>query len=116
MLTVQSFYRLCTNGQDFKEFCHDSGVNYNKFVAWQRKQVWNERLGTSAEPNSPMMSAISIADALDPDVSLSEAVKPACCPIRLFQVEMSDGFYIQKYDTSVEEVFNPLTQLSSLSC
>lgn len=113
---VQSLYELCTNGQDLKEFCHDSGVNYNKFVAWQRKQLWNERLGTTAEPNPPVMSAISITDAPDADVSLSEAVKPACCPIRFFQVEMGDGFFIQKYDTSVEEVFNLLTKLSSLSC
>ena len=38
---VYELYQLCSTGKDLKEFCINAGVNYNKFIEWQRKQHWN---------------------------------------------------------------------------
>lgn len=46
---VYELYQLCSNSKDLKEFCIDAGVNYNKFREWQRKQLWNEKLGRMEE-------------------------------------------------------------------
>ena len=59
---VYELYQLCSNGKDLKEFCIDAGVNYNKFTAWQRKLLWNEKLGRMEEKPSPTMSPVIQTD------------------------------------------------------
>ena len=59
---VYELYQLCSNGKDLKEFCIDAGVNYNKFTEWQRKQLWNEKLGCMEEKPSPTMSPVTLTD------------------------------------------------------
>ena len=42
---VYDLYQLCSETKDFREFCADYGVNYDKFMNWQRHQLWSEKLG-----------------------------------------------------------------------
>ena len=32
----------CSETKDLKEFCSEYGVNYDKFMNWQRHQLWDE--------------------------------------------------------------------------
>lgn len=59
---VYELYQLCSNGKDLKEFCIDAGVNYHKFTEWQRKQLWNEKLGRMEEKQAPVMSPVTLTD------------------------------------------------------
>ena len=59
---VYELYQLCSNGKDLKKFCIDAGINYNKFTEWQRKQLWNEKLGRIEEVRPPVMSAVTLTD------------------------------------------------------
>lgn len=42
---VYDLYQLCCETKDLREFCADYGVNYDKFMNWQRHQLWSEKLG-----------------------------------------------------------------------
>lgn len=42
---VYDLYQLCSETKDLREFCADYGVNYDKFMNWQRHQLWSEKLG-----------------------------------------------------------------------
>lgn len=37
---VYDLYQLCSETKDLREFCADYGVNYDKFMNWQRHQLW----------------------------------------------------------------------------
>ncbi|MBP3472957.1 MAG: hypothetical protein J6K41_12150 [Paraprevotella sp.] len=41
---VYDLYQLCSETKDLREFCADYGVNYDKFMNWQRHQLWSEKL------------------------------------------------------------------------
>lgn len=69
---VYELYQLCSNSKDLKEFCIDAGVNYNKFREWQRKQLWNEKLGRMEEKQFPVMSPVTLTDV---PTSASEEMK-----------------------------------------
>ena len=34
---VYDLYQLCSETKDLREFCADYGVNYDKFMNWQKK-------------------------------------------------------------------------------
>ena len=34
---------------NYIQFCAEYGVNYDKFMNWQRHQLWNEKLGKTIE-------------------------------------------------------------------
>nr|WP_281862847.1 hypothetical protein [Bacteroides acidifaciens] len=36
---VYDLYQLCCETKDLREFCADYGVNYDKFMNWQRHQL-----------------------------------------------------------------------------
>ena len=36
---VYDLYQLCSETKDLREFCADYGVNYDKFMNWQRHQL-----------------------------------------------------------------------------
>ena len=44
---VYDLYQLCSETKDLREFCADYGVNYDKFMNWQRHQLCSEKLGNS---------------------------------------------------------------------
>lgn len=76
---VYELYQLCSTDKNLKEFCIDAGVNYNKFIDWQRKQQWNEKLGRIEEVRPPVMSAVTLTDV--PERLFSDTPKYSFCPI-----------------------------------
>ncbi len=51
---VYDLYQLCCETKDLREFCADYGVNYDKFMNWQRHQLWSEKVQITGNPcNSP---------------------------------------------------------------
>ena len=36
---VYDLYQLCSETKDLREFCADYGVNYDKFMNWQRSSA-----------------------------------------------------------------------------
>lgn len=116
---VQALYELCTNGKDLKEFCQDSGVNYSKFVTWQRKQLWNIKLGRTEEKSSPRMAAINITDMppqIPEQVSVKDISKKNQNPIRFIMVKLTDGVTVKRYDITTEDVVSLLTKLTEALC
>ena len=39
---VYDLYQLCSETKNLKEFCSEYGINYDKFMNWQRHQLWDE--------------------------------------------------------------------------
>lgn len=40
---VHGLYQLCSQIKDFREFCADYGVSYDKFKNRQRHQLWSKQ-------------------------------------------------------------------------
>ena len=57
---VFDFYKLCSEVKDLKEFCAEYGVNYDKFMNWQRHQLWDEKLEKTIEVKQPMTAKVQI--------------------------------------------------------
>ena len=50
---VYDLYQLCSETKDLREFRADYGVNYDKFMNWQRHQLWSEKLGKTVQVEQP---------------------------------------------------------------
>lgn len=114
----QSLYELCTQGKDLREFCRESGVNYDKFVSWQRHQSWNQSTGKTEELPVARMSAVTLTGI--PESGSTNPVMKApstdSAPIRFIQINLNEGVMVKKYNTSIEEVITLLAKLSSVLC
>ena len=56
---VYDLYQLCSETKDLREFCADYGVNYDKFMNWQRHQLWSEKLGKTVQVDQPKVALTS---------------------------------------------------------
>ena len=98
---VYELYQLCSNGKDLREFCIDAGVNYSKFQEWQRKQLWNEKLGRTEEIHPPVMSPVVLTEVpAAPNIKTSKMV----CPIRYVNLQLQDGTCIVIRNTTYEKM------------
>ncbi|MEF8803860.1 MAG: hypothetical protein V5A63_06700, partial [Bacteroides sp.] len=57
---VYDLYQLCCETKDLREFCADYGVNYDKFMNWQRHQLWSEKLGKTVRVEQPKVAKVQI--------------------------------------------------------
>mgnify|MGYP007093448434 CR=1 FL=1 len=57
---VYDLYQLCSETKDLREFCADYGVNYDKFMNWQRHQLWSEKLGKAVQTEQPKVAKVQI--------------------------------------------------------
>ena len=57
---VYDLYQLCSETKDLREFCADYGVNYDKFMNWQRHQLWSEKLGKTVQVEQPKVAKVRI--------------------------------------------------------
>ena len=108
---VYELYQLCSNGKDLKEFCIDAGVNYNKFTEWQRKQLWNEKLGRMEEKPSPVMSPVTLTDV---PTHLTENVKlvlSTSTVVRYVNLRLQDGTSVVLRNTTYEKMFHVFQKL-----
>ena len=57
---VYDLYQLCSESKDLREFCADYGVHYDKFMKWQRHQLWSEKLGKTVQVEAPKAAKVRI--------------------------------------------------------
>ncbi len=57
---VYDLYQLCSKTKDLRESCADYGVNYDKFMNWQRHQLWNEKLVKTVQVTDTKVAKIHI--------------------------------------------------------
>lgn len=107
----QSLYETCSSARDLKEFCKDSGVNYDKFIEWQRKQLRNEKLGRN---NSRMVPIAVVDSPINTDSRQQTMTSPVT--IRFVEVKFSDGVSIRRFNVSVEDLVLQLNKLSGVLC
>ena len=104
-------YQLCSNGKDLREFCIEAGVNYSKFREWQRKQLWNEKLGRMEEVQSPVMSPVTLTD-LPCHTSVELDVPHSITPvIRYANLQLQDGTSIVVRNTTYEKMIQVFQKL-----
>ena len=58
---VYDLYQLYSETKDLKVFCSEYGVNYDKFMNWQRHQLWDEKLGKTIEVKQPDTAPVQIS-------------------------------------------------------
>ena len=108
---VYELYQLCSNGKDLKEFCIEAGVNYNKFTEWQRKQLWNEKLGRMEEVQSPVMSPVTLTD-VPPQTSVeAEPLQSSTPAIRYANLQLQDGTSVVVRNTTYEKMIQVFQKL-----
>ena len=103
---VYELYQLCSNGKDLKEFCIDAGVNYNKFTEWQRKQLWNEKLGRMEERQSPVMSPVTLTEI---PVNIPEepnVISSVPTIVRYANLQLQDGTNVVLRNTTYEKMIH----------
>lgn len=57
---VYDLYLLCSETKDLCEFYSDYEVNYDKFMNWQRHQLWSEKLGKTVQVDEPKVAIVQI--------------------------------------------------------
>ena|SRR5574344_1823773 len=114
---VQRLYELCTQGTDLREFCKDCGVKYESFLAWQRKQLWNEKMGRTEEVKSPRMSSVKITDVPSGQQLCQEQPQGLLeYKLPLVQITLQKGLTISMADMTVESIHTMITKLTSALC
>lgn len=108
---VYELYQLCSTGKDLKEFCIDAGVNYNKFIEWQRKQHWNEKLGRMEEIQLPAMSSVTLTDVLERMFAETKNVQRVSPVIRCASLELEDGTSVVVRNTTYEKMIQVFQKL-----
>ena len=108
---VYELYQLCCNGKDLKEFCIESGVNYNKFIDWQRKQQWNEKLGRIEEVTPPVMSSVTLTDVPERIFADAKDVHPLPSSIRSASLHLQDGTSVIVHNTTYEKMLSVFQKL-----
>lgn len=108
---VYELYQLCSNGKDLKEFCIDAGVNYNKFTEWQRKQLWNEKLGRMEEKQSPVMSPVTLTDIPAPSSEEMENLPSVVPVIRYVNLQLENGTSVMLRNTTYEKMIHVFQEL-----
>lgn len=76
---VYDLYQLCSQTKDLREFCMEYGVNYDKFMNWQRHQLWNEKLGKNIQVEHPKVAKVQITG------------KPCNSPVVKMEVKQPEG-------------------------
>ena len=50
---IYKLYQLCSETKEFREFCVEYDVSYEKFMNWQRHRLWNEKLDKTVSAEQP---------------------------------------------------------------
>ena len=108
---VYELYQLCSNGKDLKEFCIDAGVNYSKFTEWQRKQLWNEKLGRMEAKPSPVMSPVTLTDVPPHLTENVKLVSSTSTLIRYVNLQLQDGTSVVLRNTTYEKMIHVFQEL-----
>lgn len=110
---VYDLYQLCSETKELKEFCNEMGVNYEKFMNWQRHQLWDEKMGKTVSAEQPSTAPVRIVGtpSNQPTVKM-EQVKPAKPePIKWVKLQLRDGATIFLRNTNVLDLSLMLNKL-----
>ena len=94
---VYDLYQLCS------EFCADYGVNYDKFMNWQRHQLWSEKLGKAVQTEQPKVAKVQItgkpcnSSTVKMDVKQPEGEPP----IKWVKLQLTSGATLFLRNTTV---------------
>ena len=106
-------YQLCSETKDLKEFCSEYGVNYDKFMNWQRHQLWDEKLGKTVEVKQPDTAPVQIVGTPGNQQTVKiQPVKPAVPePIKWVKIQLTSGANIFLRNTNVLDLSVMLNKL-----
>ena len=110
---VNDLYQLCSETKELKEFCNEMGVNYEKFMNWQRHQLWDEKMGKTVSVEQPSTAPVRIVGtpSNQPTVKM-EQVKPAKPePIKWVKLQLTGGATIFLRNTNVLDLSLMLNKL-----
>ena len=110
---VYDLYQLCSETKDLKEFCSEYGVNYDKFMNWQRHQLWDEKLGKTVEVKQPDTAPGQIVGTPGNQQTVKiQPVKPAVPePIKWVKIQLTSGANIFLRNTNVLDLSVMLNKL-----
>lgn len=102
-LEVYDLYQLCSETKDFREFCADYGVNYDKFMNWQRHQLWSEKLGKTVQAEQPKVSKVQITGKPCNSLTVKLEVKQpeGEFPIKWVKLQLTSGATLFLRNTTV---------------
>lgn len=100
---VYDLYQLCCETKDLREFCADYGVNYDKFMNWQRHQLWSEKLGKTVQVEQPKVAKVQITgkSCNSPTVKMEVKQPEGESPIRWVKLQLVSGATLFLRNTTV---------------
>ena len=100
---VYDLYRLCSETKDLREFCADYGVNYDKFMNWQRHQLWSEKLGKTVQVEQPKVAKVQIIGkpCNSPTVKMEVKQPEGEPPIKWVKLQLASGATLFLRNTTV---------------
>ena len=100
---VYDLYQLCSETRDLREFCADYGVNYDKFMNWQRHQLWSEKLGKTVQVEQPKVAKVQITGkpCNSPTVKLDVKHPEGEPPIKWIKLQLASGATLFLRNTTV---------------
>ena len=100
---VYDLYQLCSETKDLREFCADYGVNYDKFMNWQRHQLWSEKLGKTVQVEQPKVAKVRITGkpCNSPTVKLEVKQPEGESPIKWVKLQLTSGATLFLRNTTV---------------
>ena len=96
-------YQLCSETKDLREFCADYGVNYDKFMNWQRHQLWSEKLGKAVQTEQPKVAKVQITGkpCNSPTVKMDVKQPEGEPPIKWVKLQLTSGATLFLRNTTV---------------
>ncbi|ROS79227.1 hypothetical protein EEL35_13660 [Muribaculaceae bacterium Isolate-042 (Harlan)] len=100
---VYDLYQLCCETKDLREFCADYGVNHDKFMNWQRHQLWSEKLGKTVRVEQPKVAKVQITGnpCNSPTVKMEVKQPEGEPPIRWVKLQLASGATLFLRNTTV---------------
>ena len=100
---VYDLYQLCSETRDLREFCAAYGVNYDKFMNWQRHQLWSEKLGKTVQVEQPKVAKVRITGkpCNSPTVKLEVKQPEGESPIKWVKLQLTSGATLFLRNTTV---------------
>ena len=100
---VYDLYQLCSETKDLRKFCTDYGVNYDKFMTWQRHQLWSEKLGKTVQTEQPKVAKVQITGKPynSPTVKLKVKHPEGESPIKWVKLQLTSGAALFQRNTTV---------------
>lgn len=100
---VYDLYQLCSQTKDLREFCMEYGVNYDKFMNWQRHQLWNEKLGKNVQAEQPKVAKVQITGKPfnSPVVKMEVKQPEGEPPLKWVKVQLCSGATVFLRNTTV---------------